>query len=333
MLARTVDTQRSKRYFAQINATKTLLDELRHCARIEHTCDLLHCLLNVSSSPECQDQLGRYGMNLLLNLARNHRNTLVRDLAGRIMFNLGKHVANRTRLYKAELRYKARETRAAQVDAGEGKWVMVWHGGDDGDGDGGGGGQGLMEAVSEQEGAPLPPNGGWVMKWESAARGDVSPAHKHPSEMVYRRGSVVSMDMQHAPPLPLTRGRGSRGASGSPANSRAMTRVRASLGIPMSPIRTSRGSVGHGDMEVSRWTEDAIADRPGTKPATLAQRMRASTASIWSGTTRPVALATSAAEYGACTCVCVCVCVRWNPRVAHSDACVVVGLTGTSWTT
>ena len=72
-------------------------------------------------------------MNLLLSLARNHKNSLVRDLAGRIMFNLGKHVANRTRLYKAELRHKAREARRDMVEAGAGRWVMVWDDGSLGD--------------------------------------------------------------------------------------------------------------------------------------------------------------------------------------------------------
>ena len=277
MLARTVDTQRAKRYFAQIGATKTLLEELRSCARIEHTCDLLHCLLNVSSAAECQDQAGRYGMNLLLSLARNHKNSLVRDLAGRIMFNLGKHVANRTRLYKAELRHKAREARRDMVEAGAGRWVMVWDDGSLGDAK-----SGAVDETAADDGAGAkaanPAAGKWVMKWESAANGPVDKSLVR-TEIAERRRQ------RHG---------GSPALGASRVSSLAGTS--SSTAIPMSPIRSMRTTSLYNPNQ-SRLQGASVRDDPiPPVNATLVQRMRASTASIWSGDMKPVTLVTSAAE-------------------------------------
>lgn len=63
-------------------------------------------ILNLSTSKTNQKYLGKKGFNLIVNVATHPTDSMTRTYARRTILNLAKHSANRTKIYKLELRLK-----------------------------------------------------------------------------------------------------------------------------------------------------------------------------------------------------------------------------------
>lgn len=145
MLARTAVTQRQKAAVAKLKGPKRLCrllrsadqeDVVRSMAGSRHTTSLvltcasgaqvracLHAMLNLTTQEDCQAQSGRWGVDALLAFTRSVAFPKVQQLATKVLQNVQKHGANRTRLYNTELRLRAQDClndpkviRATRVD-------------------------------------------------------------------------------------------------------------------------------------------------------------------------------------------------------------------------
>lgn len=66
----------------------------------------LHALLNMTTEQSCQDQTGKHGISALLEFCEPSPVHELQDMASKVLHNVQRHPANRTRLYRAELRIR-----------------------------------------------------------------------------------------------------------------------------------------------------------------------------------------------------------------------------------
>mgnify|MGYP000633634212 CR=1 FL=1 len=145
-LARSTRTQQTKKTVTSVGGTKQLLEllDVRACylwlgMHVVVGCsvhivsrarsavqtsphayvieDIMHCLLNLTTEASCQLAVGKYGIDVLIEYARASDSSKMREYASRILKNLATNGANRTRLYKAELRAKKRDWQASRNHA------------------------------------------------------------------------------------------------------------------------------------------------------------------------------------------------------------------------
>lgn len=125
MLVRTAVTQAQKAAVASLHGPKLLCHLVSTSTNVDLVQSCMHALLNLTTQSHCQDQAGRYGLDEFLQLSRSTMYPRMQHLASQILSNLQKHGANRTRLYKEELRLRRADV-LEQPAVRDGACACVW---------------------------------------------------------------------------------------------------------------------------------------------------------------------------------------------------------------
>ena len=107
MIVRTAVDQRRKATISALGGTRLLCELLASSGEARVVAACMHALLNLSTHADNQVVIGRHGLNTLLAFSRNTDFAALGDVAAKVLSNVQKHGANRTKLYAAELRLRA----------------------------------------------------------------------------------------------------------------------------------------------------------------------------------------------------------------------------------